>query len=139
MPELDAGLCRLRPLIGRKESEGEIAEIFSELPRISIDFGIMEKISGLRLIPARFGWDDIGTWAALQRALPADDDGNICRGRHATLETKNCVLYAQSGTIAAFGVTDLIVVEAYGKVLVCPKNRASDLKKFVKKLDSPDK
>jgi mannose-1-phosphate guanylyltransferase len=139
MPELDAGLCRLRPLIGRKESEGDIAEIFSELPRISIDFGIMEKISGLRLVPARFGWDDIGTWAALQRALSADDDGNICRGPHATLETKNCVLYAQSGTIAAFGVTDLIVVEAYGKVLVCPKNRASDLKKLVKKLDSPDK
>jgi mannose-1-phosphate guanylyltransferase len=93
----------------------------------------------LRLIPARFGWDDIGTWAALQRALPADDDGNICRGTHAALETENCILYARSGTIAAFGVTDLIVVEAYGKVLVCPKNRASDLKKLVKELDRPDK
>lgn len=136
MPELDAGLCRLRPLIGRRECEGEIAGIFPELPRISIDFGIMEKISGLRLVPARFGWDDIGTWAALERALPADADGNICRGPHATLETNNCVLYAQSTTVATFGVTDLIVVEAYGKVLVCPKNRASELKKLVKELDS---
>jgi mannose-1-phosphate guanylyltransferase len=134
MPELDAGLCKLRPLIGSRENDGKIAEIFPELPRISIDFGIMEKISGLRLIPARFGWDDIGTWAALERALPADADGNICRGSHATLETNNCILYAQNATVATFGVTDLIVVEAYGKVLVCPKNRASDLKKLVKEL-----
>ena len=134
LPELDAGLRKLRPLVGARGSDREIAGIFPGLPRISIDFGIMEKISGLRLIPAHFGWDDIGTWAALERALPADAHGNICRGSHETLETNNCILYAQNATVATFGVTDLIVVEAYGKVLVCPKNRASDLKKLVKEL-----
>jgi mannose-1-phosphate guanylyltransferase len=138
LPELDRGLCKLRPLIGKGESGGEIAKIFSGLPRISIDFGIMEKISGLRLIPARFGWDDIGTWASLERALPADAGGNICRGPHVTLDTNGCILYAQTGTIATFGVSDLIVVEAYGKVLVCSKDRASDLKKLVKKMSSEE-
>ncbi len=139
MPELDAGLCKLRPLVGFKESESKIAEIFPELPRISIDFGIMEKTSGLRLVPARFGWDDIGTWAALERALPADSEGNIRRGSLAMLETTNCILYARNATIATYGVTDLIVVEAYGKVLVCHKNRASDLKKLVKEMGSLEK
>ena len=136
MPDLYEGLNKLRPLIGSKESAREITGIFSSLPRISIDFGIMEKISGLRLIPARFGWDDIGTWASLGRALPEDTDGNICQGSHITLESNNCIVYAQTGTVATFGVSDLIVVEAYGKVLVCSKDRASDLKKLVKKLDA---
>ena len=134
LPELDAGLRKLRPLVGIRGSDREIAGIFPGLPRISIDFGIMEKISGLRLIPAHFGWDDIGTWAALERALPADAHGNICMGSHETLETNNCILYAQNAMVATFGVTDLIVVEAYGKVLVCHKNRVSDLKKLVKEL-----
>ena len=136
MPDLYGGLSKLRPLVGGRGSDREIAGIFSTLPRISIDFGIMEKTSGLRLIPANFGWDDIGTWASLGRALPADADGNISRGPHVALESNNCIVYAQTGTVATFGVSDLIIVEAYGKVLVCSKNRASDLKKLVKKLGS---
>ena len=136
MPDLYGGLSKLRPLVGGRGSDREIAGIFSTLPRISIDFGIMEKTSGLRLIPANFGWDDIGTWASLGRALPADADGNISRGSHVALESNNCIVYAQTGTVATFGVSDLIIVEAYGKVLVCSKNRASDLKKLVKKLGS---
>jgi mannose-1-phosphate guanylyltransferase len=136
MPDLYGGLSKLRPLVGCKEADREIAGIFSNLPRISIDFGIMEKTSGLRLIPANFGWDDIGTWASLGRALPVDADGNISRGAHVALESNNCIVYAQTGTVATFGVSNLIIVEAYGKVLVCTKDRASDLKKLVKKLGS---
>jgi mannose-1-phosphate guanylyltransferase len=136
MPETYAGLCKLRPLIGREESREELRNIFCTLPRISIDFGIMEKTSGLRLIPAQFGWDDIGSWASLERALPPDAQGNIIQGNHAALDTNNCVIYAQSDTVAAFGVSDLIVVQAYGKVLVCSKDKAADLKKLVAALGS---
>jgi mannose-1-phosphate guanylyltransferase/mannose-6-phosphate isomerase len=113
-----------------------VGRIFSRLPRISIDFGIMEKISGLRLIPARFGWDDVGNWASLERALPADAGGNIAQGSHVALESSGCVVYAQSGTVATFGVSDLVVVQAYGKVLVCPKEKAADLKRLVAALGS---
>jgi mannose-1-phosphate guanylyltransferase len=131
MPETYQGLSRLKPLIGNQGSQKEIHEIFSALPRISIDFGIMEKISGLRLVPAQFEWDDIGNWASLERALPADAQGNIAQGRHIALESGGCILYAQTGTIATFGVSDLIVVEAGGKILVCSKDKAADLKKLV--------
>ena len=131
MPETYTGLCRLRPLIGKSASLPEIGVIFATLPRISIDFGIMEKTSGLRLVPAQFAWDDIGSWTALERALPADAQGNIVQGNHVALDSSNCVIYAQSGTVATFGVSDLVVVEAYGKVLVCSKEKAADLKKLV--------
>jgi mannose-1-phosphate guanylyltransferase len=131
MPDTHRGLCRLRALLGNHGSKAQIHEVFSALPRISIDFGIMEKTSGLKLVPAQFEWDDIGNWASLERALPADAQGNIAQGRHIALESNGCILYAQNGTIATFGVSDLIVVEAYGKILVCSKDKAADLKKLV--------
>jgi mannose-1-phosphate guanylyltransferase len=136
MPETYQKLSLLRPLIGRTDSAEEISRIFSELPRISIDFGIMEKTSGLRLVPAQFTWDDIGNWASLERALPADDQGNIAQGPHVALESSGCTIYAQSDLVTVFGVTDLVIVQAYGKVLVCPKNKAADLKKLVTLLGS---
>jgi mannose-1-phosphate guanylyltransferase len=131
LPETYQGLSRLRPLIGNAGAKAEINEVFAALPRISIDFGIMEKTSGLRLVPAQFAWDDIGNWASLERALPLDAQGNIAQGRHVALDSNGCILYAQTGTIATFGVSDLIVVEAYGKILVCSKDKAADLKKLV--------
>jgi hypothetical protein len=52
------------------------------------------------------------------------------------LDSNNCVIYAQSGTVATFGVSDLVVVQAYGKVLVCSKDKAAELKKLVASLGS---
>ncbi|MDR1726396.1 MAG: NTP transferase domain-containing protein [Acidobacteriota bacterium] len=144
MPETAAGLDRLRPLIAGTALAAvreEVAAIFSALPRISIDFGIMEKAEGLRLVPARFGWDDIGSWASLGRALAPDAAGNIVQGAVTALDTRDCVIYCQSGRsaqagvqsgmIATYGVSDLVIVQAYGKVLVCSRDKAADLKKLV--------
>ena len=131
MPETFAGLKRLHPIIGDETAGDEIKNIFSTLPRISIDFGIMEKMDGLRLVPAGFGWDDIGSWSALGRALTPDANGNIIQGRASVLETENCIIYSQSDTIAAFGVSDLVIVQAYGKILVTARDKAADLKKLI--------
>jgi mannose-1-phosphate guanylyltransferase len=131
LPVVYHGLSGIRPLLAKNNAGPAISDIFSSLPRISIDFGIMEKTSGLRLVPAQFVWDDIGNWASLERALPADAGKNIAQGSHLALESTGCVIYAQNETVAAFGVSDLIIVQAYGKVLVCSKDRAADLKKLV--------
>ncbi len=131
MPETYAGLCKLRSLLGKSDSAAELIRIFSALPRISIDFGIMEKTSGLRLVPAQFVWDDIGNWASLERALPPDAHGNIAHGPQVSLESSGCIIYAKDGTVATFGVSDLVIVQAYGKVLVCSKEKAADLKRLV--------
>jgi mannose-1-phosphate guanylyltransferase len=130
MPETHEGLRRIRPLI-KTGFRKEIRDVFSSLPRISIDFGIMEKTGGLKLVPARFPWDDIGGWASLERALPRDEKGNIVQGHHVAVDTGNCIIYAQSGTVATLGVSDLVVVQTEDNVLVCSKDRATDLKKLV--------
>jgi mannose-1-phosphate guanylyltransferase len=136
MPEVYRGLGLIRPLLGRDDSA--ICKIFSALPRISIDFGVLEKTSGLRLVPAQFTWDDIGNWASLERALSSDSMGNIAQGKHIAVDSKDCVIYAQNETVAIFGISDLVVVQAYGKVLVCAKDRAADLKKLVTALGSKE-
>ncbi len=131
MPETYEGLREIRSLLGKDGPDSEIGRIFSSLPRISIDFGIMEKTSGLRLVPAQFTWDDIGNWASLDRALPADSMGNIAQGTHVSLDSSGCVIYSQNEMVAAFGVSNLIIVQAYGKVLVCSKDKAADLKRLI--------
>ena len=83
----------------------------------------MEKTSGLRLVPAQFAWDDIGSWASLERALPSDPQGNIVQGNHVALDSSNCVVYAQSGTVATFGVSDLVVVRLTVKFLCVLRKR----------------
>jgi len=133
MPETHRALDELRPLVGRAgaESEKERARIFGGIERISVDFGILEKTEGLALLPFEFPWDDVGNWAALERALPADALGNVARGPHVAVQSRGCVVYSDAGTIATFGVADLVVIQAHGKVLVAPKERASELKRVV--------
>jgi mannose-1-phosphate guanylyltransferase len=131
LPETWNRLSELRPLLRKAGAADEIMRIFSSIQRISIDFGILEKTSGLRLVPAEFEWDDIGTWAALDRVLPVDAGGNIALGPHAAVASEGCITYSDAGVVALLGVKDLVVVQAHGKVLVCPKSRASDLKRLV--------
>ena len=134
MPDFYRDLSLLRPLLCKPGSSSETYRIFSGLERISIDFGLMEKITSLRLVPAQFVWDDIGNWASLARALTPDADGNVIQGSGLAVDSSRCIIYGQEGTVAAFGVSDLVIVQAYGKVLVCPKDRASDLKQLVSAL-----
>ncbi len=139
MPDLHKGLEALRKLVGFDGASSERARIFSALPRISIDFGVMEKTEGLRLVPAEFLWDDIGNWGALERAVPRDADGNASLGGHVSLESTGCVTYSDAGTVATFGVSDLIVVQANGKVLVCSKDRVGELKRLISTLEEKKK
>jgi mannose-1-phosphate guanylyltransferase len=136
MPDSYRGLLELRPLIGRDNAHSALARVFASLPRISVDYGILEKTSGLRLVPAEFGWDDIGNWTALERALPGDADGNVALGPSHCLQSGGCITYSDAGTVAVFGITDLVVVQARGRVLVCPKEKAADLKRLVSSMDS---
>jgi mannose-1-phosphate guanylyltransferase len=131
MPEMYRRLCQMRPLIGVKETQAEALRIFSTLQRISIDFGILEKTDGLRMIPLRSGWDDIGSWNSLERIFPPDAEGNVTRGSSTLIGSNGCITYSDSGIITALGVKDMVIVQARGRVLVCPKSVAADLKKLV--------
>src|SRR5207249_3251843 len=131
MPDIYRGLRELRPMIGRDDASSDITSIFSSFRRISVDYGILERTSPLRLVPVEFTWDDIGNWSALERALPGDGVGNVSRGPHLAVDSNACIVYSDAGVVATFGVSGLVVVQANGKVLVCPKGQAGELKRLV--------
>jgi mannose-1-phosphate guanylyltransferase len=131
MPDLWDGLTRIKNCMGSGEEETVMREEFSQFKRISIDYGVLEKSPRVAVVPALFDWDDLGTWDALRRVLPSEEDNNVCLGRHVAKDTSNCTIYSQNQLIATFGVKDLIVVQAEGKLLVCHKEKAPFLKEIV--------
>jgi mannose-1-phosphate guanylyltransferase len=134
MPALWQGLDRIKSSLGSPEEEEVLRREFTQFERISIDYGILEKAPQVLMIPADFRWDDVGTWKALDRVLPLDENGNIVVGNHRGVETKGCIIYAKDIFISTFGISDLVIVSSQGKVLICHKDLAPDLKKLLQQL-----
>jgi len=98
---------------------------------ITIDYGIMEKLSELLVIPTDVGWSDIGNWSSLKDVLSKDKEENIIKGNVIAIDTENSLLYGNHKPIAVLGAKDLIVVDTDDIILVCPKNKAADMKEMV--------
>lgn len=111
-----------------------LAERFPSLPKISVDYAIMEN--ALRVIAARaeFPWDDVGSWNAVRGHIPADPSGNAIRGTACTLDATDNIVFSSGRPIALCGVRDLIVVDAGDAVLVCHRDRDQDVKKLLASL-----
>lgn len=104
---------------------------FSQVKSISVDVGVLERSSRVLVIPGDFGWDDIGTWAALHRVRVLDAQQNATYGQvHAVQSTGN-VVHAEHSAVVLFGVSDLVVVARDGLTLVTTLDRAADLKSLV--------
>lgn len=120
----------------KNDDRAAVSKAFGEAPKTSIDFAIMEKAEHIAVVECTANWDDIGSFPALARIEPADEAGNhnsLHDGGSATaLESKGNIVYAEGQrTVALFGVEDLVVVAVDDAVLVCPKDRASELKSMV--------
>lgn len=116
--------------------EGELRRVFSAIPAISIDYGVMEKAVDARVVAAPFSWSDVGGWPALEAFLAKDGEGNAARGRVRTLDARGNLIYAEDPDelVALVGVEDLIVVRAGGRTLVASRRRAEEVKKLVETL-----
>ena len=100
----------------------------------SIDYAVMEKTSRATVVPLSAGWSDVGSFAALHDALPADANGNVMRGDVFAEDANNCLLYSTDRLIAAVGLDGHVVIETKDAVMVAPKSRVQDVKKLVDQL-----
>lgn len=101
---------------------------FPALPKISVDFAIMEHADSVIAAVAEYDWDDVGTWTALPDHLGKDEQDNTLRGRVVTLDAGRNIVVAGKRTIALCGVSDLVVVETDDAILVCHRNAAQNIK-----------
>lgn len=114
-----------------------LAEHYPHLEKISVDYAIMEKAQTVRVLESAFDWDDVGEWPAVARHHPADNHGNVIRGVGVLHNAKDNIILSENGhTIALIGVDDLIVVHTPDATLVCPKDKAQDIKALVKTLSA---
>ncbi len=104
------------------------AMFFAQVQPIAIDVGVLERSHRVLVIPGRFGWDDVGTWAALHRVRTRDAAGNAAYGPSFLFQSHNNVVHADGSTVVLYGVSDLVVVAHDGVVMVTTREQASDLK-----------
>jgi mannose-1-phosphate guanylyltransferase len=105
--------------------------IYSKLPVDVIDRTVLEKTRNLLLIPARFEWSDIGSWAELGDRVHADAHGNSVEGEAVLVDTTGSLVFGDRRLVAAIGLEDMIIVDTEDAVLVVPRSRAQDVRKVV--------
>jgi len=132
-PEL-AGFIEAFP---KKNWEAYLKKKFPELPKISVDYAIMEKAAQVTMAEARFDWDDVGSWTALPAHLPKDASGNTVRGAVVVHDSYGNIAVAKKRLIALCGVRDLIVIETEDAILVCHRDAAEQIKQL--QPDLPDR
>ncbi len=139
MPETYAGLQKIGQAVGTENETSILASVFPTLPSESIDYGIMEKASDIYLVPGNFGWDDVGSWLAVERIRGIDENRNTFTGNVTALNTSGCTIEGKEKLIAAVGLHDLIVVDTDDALLICSKDSAGDIKKMLEILRNEGK
>jgi mannose-1-phosphate guanylyltransferase/mannose-6-phosphate isomerase len=132
LPWLDKGLKKIDELKDSKEEVFE--EIYASFKSISIDYGILERSQDVVVIPASFGWSDLGSWTALDDVLGRDERGNILQGNIVDLGSENSTILACDRLIATIGLKDMVVVDTPDATLVSSKEKVQDVRKVVEAL-----
>ena len=137
LPELGRGVSEIDAAARAGNETAVVKKIFPTLPSVSIDHGVMEKASGLAVVPGDFGWNDVGSWQSSWELAERDDAGNAVQEGSLVIEGKNNLVRALGSskkTIALVGVDDLVVVETEDAILVIPRERAQDVRLAVEAL-----
>lgn len=115
-------------------------EAYPQLPKKSIDYALMEKTQLAYVVPASFGWDDLGDWNALERLLKGNAS-NVELAHHVGMDTQGTILYAtnEDEVIVTIGLEDVVVVRDAGVTLIVKKDRTQDIKQVLKKLQDDPK
>jgi mannose-1-phosphate guanylyltransferase len=135
MPVLGEQLDVIQAALGTPAYGKTLRRVFPDCPSISIDYGVMEKSKRIAVVPADFGWSDVGSFAALSDVRATDHLGNVAEGDALVIDGRNNVVVAGGHRpVAVVGIEDVIVVDAGDAVLVCRRDRAQDVRKAVEEL-----
>lgn len=134
LPEIFEGLEKIYETIGTAEEEIILHQEFSKFQSESIDYGIMERAGNIYTIPGSFGWDDVGSWLALERINRTNDDGNVIKGNVITIDSKKSIIQGQDKLIATIGIEDLIVIDTDDALLIAKKDSTQEVKKVIENL-----
>ncbi len=138
LPDLSCGLAQIEAGMGTAREATLTQEVYSRLASISIDYGLLEKTDHLAMIPVDMGWEDVGSWSALDKVLSKDTDGNIVIGNVVNRGSRNSIVYGDKRLIAVVGLQEVIVADTPDATLICAKDCAQEVKPLVETLQKRD-
>ena len=134
VPDIYQNLKSIGDAMNTPEEQEVLERVYPNIRKISIDYAVMEPAATkgeVLVIPGDCGWNDVGSWDMLDVLHERDRNGNVLLGDVVAIDTRDTVLYSTFRTVAAIDVENLILVETPDAVMVCPKNRAQEVKKIV--------
>lgn len=134
MPDTYEKLIKIREAIGSTGEKEILEKEFFAMQSMSIDYGVMEKAEHIYIVPGTFGWDDVGSWLAVDRLQKSNEYGNVIMGDVISVNTRNCIIQGDKKLIATVGLEDTIVVDTSDAILICHKDHAGDIKKVIENL-----
>lgn len=109
-----------------------VKSYFEKFEKISIDFGVMEYSKNIRVIPIDIGWNDIGSFTALDEVFEKDNSGNILKNSKVKgLDSKNNIVLVEDLNVSLLGIEDLMIIKNGNNLLIGKKDRAQDIKKII--------
>jgi mannose-1-phosphate guanylyltransferase len=134
-PEMYAALERIGAALGGPDVDAVLTAEWETLPSISIDYAIMERAQRVAVVPLNAGWNDVGSWDALETVLNKDDAGNsIAKGDVLLLDSHDNIVYSDKRIVALVNVNNLVVVETEDTLLIGDKGQMQRVKDVVEQL-----
>jgi mannose-1-phosphate guanylyltransferase len=135
-PQIHSLMMQLQPVVDTPAFEEALDTIWNQMPKIPIDYAIMEGALDMAVIPVDIGWSDVGSWDALFDILDLDESGNGFKGSapdRVVVDTKNTLVYSDKLTVT-IGVENIVIVDTNDVLMVCHKDRTQDVRQVVNML-----
>jgi mannose-1-phosphate guanylyltransferase/mannose-6-phosphate isomerase len=116
------------------QSDKSVAEVYKELPNLSMDYGLLEKAEKVAVVSANIEWSDLGNWDSIYEHLEKNAEQNLVHGDVVALDTHESLLWSSKGLIATLGVENIAVIQTDDATLVCNRNRCEEIKTLVSRL-----
>ena len=119
-----------------RHSPERLAELYGQLERTSLDYGIMERSHNVLTVRGAFGWSDVGSWKAVADFLPESALGRALCEAEVAVDAGDCVVHAPGKVVALVGVSELAVVDSGDALLICPLDQVQRLREVIASLES---
>jgi mannose-1-phosphate guanylyltransferase len=135
MPTLNNQLQKIGKHIGTPEYSKVLETCWENVPRETIDYGVMENAEDVAVIPVEFTWSDLGTWSSLKEWLESDENNNSVKGNHLGVMTSDSLIIGGDKLIATLGVSGLVVIDTKDALLICNMDEDQKVREIVRAVE----
>ncbi|UCH85012.1 MAG: NTP transferase domain-containing protein [Candidatus Latescibacterota bacterium] len=134
LPDLDSMLLELAQRLGTESIDDVLKSIYGDAPKVSIDYGVMEKADNVVVVRGDFYWNDVGSWESIREMFSKDKNGNVLVGDHIVVDGKGNTVFSPDRLVGVVGLEDVVVVDSGDAILVAKRDRVQQVRDVVEAL-----